>query len=1092
MHSQNYRLAILFAVIVALLIASVASCAPPAQPPIGPIAPVEEELPAGGLGSGDGCTMLDGRIGWEGGLYTDVHQFPRIKMSNGNYVPSQNATTAVLDGLQYADIVEFVADRANWYANACTTIDTSDYLRDRNPDIKLYGVYHAYGFVDASVLNPTCNPFVYSKWADGYHTANNTGGDWYMRDTSGAVVMQNASGSTANQTWLDWTDDQPGMSTNNLPAWWGAHVTNSFAPQECASASCWDGVILEAAGVPAASRGYLWDVNRNGIRDYEEAGKGRAWVNAQTYAGWISAFNAIETGTTLGIMTDGGWQPNPTGFNDLPAMRGDVDIAEDFEWPTEATFVNDCSNTWSNCPVAPPNAEWWAFHMRQYLTWQDTAGTGPNTASYINAMGYYSDIKDKIYSGSTTWGTYLLSEAQYKRFLLASTLLDNGYAQIHAGQYGGWCDECGVNLTTGRSELSHAATGWLGCPLDVARTTNTNATMRDVMATDWQALSDYVWKREFTNGLVVVNPGTTATTVNIGTGWKRIYSPSGAASYNNGAAVTGNLTIPAMNAYVLIRSGASTPTVTPTATTGSTPTPTPTRTATPTPTHTATVTRTPTPTRTATSTPTWTATPLTPTATPTSTPTFVPTATRTPTWTPGGNTATPTATRTPTAIPTRTPTATPTATQTPTVTRTPTATGTPPTATPTPWQQTIGGNALWHDAYINLTLPDANTGNNSGLNLDARSSVSGPWPYTYTNKSIVLSIPVADYPLSATPVAARLLLKRDTACPGCAVGNNYDQYVLVRPILTPTINETSVTWNVPWEVPGAYGNNDIGGVYSVKVIPRGTPDPYGDYTEIDVLNVIEELLSTGILTDGIKLKLEPYCLPNAAGNCFTFTNWGSSESADPPSLVIEWRLTGATPTPVATATNTPTRIPTATPTPTRTPTATGTPPTATPTPATPTATPTVTPTPRAAFVISEVLPAPAQDWNADGEINERDRFVELCNWTGSPIDFDDDYWLRYNGLRSSKFNGQVSSGQCFLVWYGDYQFFPSASGGQLELINRDTIAPVDSFTYPAVPGGLCIARYPDGSATWVQQRCSPGKSNGYWLVNPSPTPTSAP
>ena len=305
-------------------------------------------------------------------------------------------------------------------------------------------------------------------------------------------------------------------------------------------------------------------------------------------------------------MTDGGWQPNPTGFNDLPAMRGDVDIAQDFEWPAIATFLNTCSSLWSNCPYAPPNAEWWAFHMRQYLTWQDTAGTGANTASYINAMGYYSDIKDMVYSGSTTWGTYLLSEAQYKRFLLASTLLDNGYAQIHAGQYGGWCDECGVNLTTGRSELSHAATGWLGCPLDVARTTSTGATMRDVIDTDWQGLSDYVWKREFTNGLVVVNPGTTAVTVNIGTGWKRIYSPNGAASYNNGAAVTGNLTIPAMNAYVLLRNGAAAATATPTATTGSTATRTPTRTATRTPTNTATVTRTPTPTQTATSTPTWT------------------------------------------------------------------------------------------------------------------------------------------------------------------------------------------------------------------------------------------------------------------------------------------------------------------------------------------------------------------------------------------------------------------------------------------------------------------------------------------------------
>ena len=144
------------------------------------------------------------------------------------------------------------------------------------------------------------------------------------------------------------------------------------------------------------------------------------------------------------------------------------------------------------------------------------------------------------------------------------------------------------------------------------------------------------------------------------------------------------------------------------------------------------------------------------------------------------------------------------------------------------------------------------------------------------------------------------------------------------------------------------------------------------------------------------------------------------------------------------------------------------------------------------FVISEVLPAPAQDWNADGEINERDRFVELCNWTAAAIDFDDDYWLRFNGLRSSKFNGQVSAGQCFLVWYGDYQFFPNDSGGWVELVNRDSVLPVDAFNYPPVPGGLCIAAYPDGSKTWVQQRCTPGKSNGWFLTHPTPTVTPTP
>ena len=43
------------------------------EPARGPIVPVR------GLGSGDGCTELDGSLpGWEGGPFTSIHQFPRL------------------------------------------------------------------------------------------------------------------------------------------------------------------------------------------------------------------------------------------------------------------------------------------------------------------------------------------------------------------------------------------------------------------------------------------------------------------------------------------------------------------------------------------------------------------------------------------------------------------------------------------------------------------------------------------------------------------------------------------------------------------------------------------------------------------------------------------------------------------------------------------------------------------------------------------------------------------------------------------------------------------------------------------------------
>lgn len=172
-------------VALALLVA----CFPPAPPTIPGTVPTAEPLdiePSRGFGEGTACAALDGSAGWENGPFD--HQFPRLKASNGNYTPS-DANTTLLNNLQYFDLVEFVADRHNWYDNSCTAIDTFDYLRSRNPGIKLLGVYHSYGFVDADVLNPTCNPNVKSMWT-AYDTANGASpaSDWYMLDDVGDIV----------------------------------------------------------------------------------------------------------------------------------------------------------------------------------------------------------------------------------------------------------------------------------------------------------------------------------------------------------------------------------------------------------------------------------------------------------------------------------------------------------------------------------------------------------------------------------------------------------------------------------------------------------------------------------------------------------------------------------------------------------------------------------------------------------------------------------------------------------------------------------------------------------------------------------------
>lgn len=661
---DSKRLGIAFIIILLFLV----SCTAPPAP--------QFVVDQRGVGTGGACAILDGSPGYEPGPYPE-HQFPRLKASNGNYITS-DANYTLLGELALFDLVEMVSSRPFWFDNACTAVDSFTILRGINPDVKLFGVWHSYGFTNPLAFSTTCHPTVRQMFT-AYDTANGGGGAWYMEDDAGGLILWPPP--LDNQAMLNWSIAQPDANAgNNLGLWWADYVSGaSFAGKG------WDGVILEAVPVPHSLFGFYWDIDENGLTDFGEVGKGRAYASAQQYAGWNTAFARIATNNPgLVVMTDGGWEPNPTGFDDPQVMLAGVNIAQDFSFPTNSAYLNTCANPNSTCPTAPAGAAWWAFHMRQYVEWMDGAATASDEAgaSFVLAVDYYDNISAKTYSGATRWGDYILSEEQYRRFVLGSGLLENGYVQPHAGQYPSWCDECGVIGHTTAKTL--AATGWLGCPLDEA-TNSTGDTLRDMIGVDWADLGTDTWTREFENGLVVVNPTTIARSVSVGAGWQRIMGWYD-TGHNNGQVVSsGTVLLQPMDAIVLVRMDDSTPT--PTATSTITPTATNTPTITPTPTSTRTPTPTWTPTPTRTHTPTW--TPLatwTPTATSTATrtPTALLGATYTPTWTP---TATPTATatNTPTGTATWTPTTTPTATWTPTATGTRTATATSIPVAPTYW-----------------------------------------------------------------------------------------------------------------------------------------------------------------------------------------------------------------------------------------------------------------------------------------------------------------------------------------------------------------------------------------------------------------------
>lgn len=121
-----------------------------------------------------------------------------------------------------------------------------------------------------------------------------------------------------------------------------------------------------------------------------------------------------------------------------------------------------------------------------------------------------------------------INEYRWNRYGLASCLMDDGYYMVtvddgYAEQR--WYDEFDV-------DLGHA--------IDPPQT---------------QAWSNGVYKREFQNGLVLVNPrGNGTKTVNVGQGWKR-FSGQQDPSHNNGQPVT-SLTLNDADGIILVRTSA--------------------------------------------------------------------------------------------------------------------------------------------------------------------------------------------------------------------------------------------------------------------------------------------------------------------------------------------------------------------------------------------------------------------------------------------------------------------------------------------------------------------------------------------------------
>jgi hypothetical protein len=143
------------------------------------------------------------------------------------------------------------------------------------------------------------------------------------------------------------------------------------------------------------------------------------------------------------------------------------------------------------------------------------------------------------------------------RYALSSSLMFDGYFgctnnQNHGDSYTAtwWYDEYAVNLNTGRAEKSLTAKGYLGKPTSEAYNPISGKPLSQFLANNNYSASQMVWRRDFQNGIVLVNPSEVSQIVDLKGTYKKINGLQD-QKFNDGSELT-KITLPAKSGAILL------------------------------------------------------------------------------------------------------------------------------------------------------------------------------------------------------------------------------------------------------------------------------------------------------------------------------------------------------------------------------------------------------------------------------------------------------------------------------------------------------------------------------------------------------------
>jgi putative glycosyl hydrolase-like family 15 (GHL15) protein len=324
-------------------------------------------------------------------------------------------------------------------------------------------------------------------------TASGFRDEWFVRNADGSYATRSYSGSRKQLNITQFAQVVNGKSWNDHLAAWVARCQVGVS----------DGTVLDLISDTGSGLWGAWsvagvfsdqvDLDRNGEADRYESGKGNAWIDDQ----WGEGAKLLMSKVRAAVGNHPLVPSNGTGLN------------------TNANgFVFEGGSTDDN-------------GVNLFRTWMtDHYGSGEHMSLAITPAG--------LHGGTQT--SYKLMRHNLGAAMLAGAYF--GYADGN-GPNGGysslwWYDEYSVDRTTGQATGDATAKGYLGLPTgDAVRAANG------------------VWRRDFDNGIVLVNNTTSEQTTDLGGTFRRISGVQDPA-HNDGASVTSQ-TLAGQDAIILLR-----------------------------------------------------------------------------------------------------------------------------------------------------------------------------------------------------------------------------------------------------------------------------------------------------------------------------------------------------------------------------------------------------------------------------------------------------------------------------------------------------------------------------------------------------------